>query len=49
MLGDTPVRLRSDGAIVNDGGAIISNSGLIIQGATTARASSFTNSDGGLV
>ena len=49
LFGNTDLRLRSDGVITNNGGEIVSNAGLSIGGATTARAGRFTNENGGRV
>lgn len=49
MFGDTLIALRSDGAILNDGGEIVANGNINIGGATVTRAAHFTNQNAGRV
>ena len=49
LFGDTSAMLRSDGTILNDGGAIVSNGDISIRGDSGALATQFTNTDGGTV
>ncbi|WP_296428357.1 filamentous hemagglutinin N-terminal domain-containing protein [Yoonia sp.] len=49
MFGDSLIALRSDGAILNDGGEIVANGNINIGGTTVTRAASFTNQNAGRV